>query len=80
MATTFNKVQEWIKEAKRENRRAKKNTEKVTHIISVCDSFSYEDYPVFVHANQNLEDIKAKYQGQNMQRINEVIEIIKQKK
>lgn len=47
----------------------------ITHIISVCDTFSYEDYPVYVYEGQNVEDIYKKYNGPNMQKVNEVIKI-----
>lgn len=46
-----------------------------THLIVVCDSFSYEDYPVFVSANEDVNTIKSKYNGVNMQRIMEVIKL-----
>lgn len=45
-----------------------------THIISVCDTFSYDDYPVFCTGETELAEKKKKYEnGANMQRINEVI-------
>jgi hypothetical protein len=43
------------------------------YLISVCDRFSYEDYPVFVMANDILEEERKKYDGPNMQSINEII-------
>lgn len=46
-----------------------------THVIVVCDSFSYEDYPVFVYPGESVQSKKSKYDGHNMQRIMEVIEL-----
>jgi len=46
-----------------------------THIISVCDTFDHDDYPVYVMPNEDVSVRAAKYNGQNMQRINEIIEI-----
>lgn len=46
-----------------------------THLIVVCDTFSCEDYPVYVFDGQGeeLNVIAAEYDGVNMQRINEII-------
>lgn len=59
---------EWIE-------RAKKMRPKPTHIISVCDTFSYDDYPVFVLPSEDLKKKKKRYDNVNMQRINEVIKL-----
>ena len=46
-----------------------------THVVVVCDTFSYEDYPVEVFPGQSVESVRAKYSGKDMQRVMEVIEI-----
>lgn len=66
MAATRKDVDRWIKTAK-------KNRSK--YIISVCDTFDYEDYPIYVLSNENLEEKKKQYNDVNMQRINEIITI-----
>jgi len=66
MAASRQDVDRWIETAKEIG---------ATHIISVCDSFSYDDYPVYVMPNENLSEKRVKYDGVNMQRINEVITI-----
>lgn len=72
MAATFEDVERWKKTARQQ---------KARYVISVCDTFDYDDYPVYVGPEEDLEKIKKKYNGVNMQRINEVIEIkYKQKK
>jgi hypothetical protein len=68
MAATRKDVDRWIKTAK---------TMGATHIISVCDTFDFDDYPVYVLPNENLDEKKEKFDDVNMQKINEVITINK---
>jgi len=63
MATTKEDIRAWLKEGKKQ---------KATHMIVVCDSFDYEDYPVYVKKGQNVHDVAAKYNGKNMQQVMEV--------
>jgi len=67
MAASRADVDRWIAEAK--NKGAK-------FIISVCDTFDWDDYPVYVMPGESLAEVKSEYSGQNMQRINEVIQIL----
>lgn len=47
-----------------------------THIIIACDTFSYEDYPVFIMPNQNVDEKLNYYsRNNNMQSYHEVIEL-----
>ncbi len=48
-----------------------------THIISVCDTFDYDDYPVYVMPMESLDEKLQHYRHASMQRINEIIEIAK---
>ena len=66
--TTAKDIAEWFKNGKRE---------KKAYLIVVCDTFSYEDYPVYVGKKESLSDAKAKYNGQNMQKIMEVYDLSK---
>lgn len=45
------------------------------YIISVVDTFEWDDYPVYVMPNENLAEKKKQYDGVSMQRINEVIKV-----
>lgn len=63
MAATREDVDRWIKTARANGAK---------YIISVCDTFDWDDYPVYVMPNENLEEKKQEYRG-NMQKINEVI-------
>lgn len=44
----------------------------ITHLVVVCDTFDYEDYPVYVSKKESVEEIVAKYHGPNMQKVMEV--------
>jgi len=66
MAATRKDVDRWIETAKEMGAK---------WIISVCDTFDYDDYPVYVMPDEDLEEKRAKYACKSMQRINEVITI-----
>lgn len=42
-----------------------------THMIVVCDTFDYEDFPVYVAPDQNVQEILRR-RGDNMERVMEV--------
>lgn len=66
MAASYEDVEGWKETAKEMG---------ATHIISVCDTFDYDDYPIYVMPE---EDISARARGitmESMQRINEIIEV-----
>lgn len=62
-----NNIKLWIKDAPK----------KATHMIVVCDTFDYEDYPVYVMKGQNVYEVQANYTGKNMQRVMEVYNLKK---
>ena len=66
MAATKEDVQDWIDTAREMG---------AEHIISVCDTFDWDDYPVFVMPGEDLEAKIDEYRGKEMQQINEVIAI-----
>ena len=41
-------------------------------MIVVCDTFSYDDYPVYVEPTEDVRKKAAKFNGPNMQRVMEV--------
>lgn len=65
MAANRREVDDWIEYAKNEGYK---------YIISVCDTFDYDDYPVYC---KNKKDVQEKYPSYtiNMQRVNEIIKI-----
>lgn len=64
MPTTKEMIRQWFKEGVRQ---------KATHMIVVVETFSHEDYPVYVKKGEDVKGIVAKkYSGQNMQSTMEV--------
>ncbi len=63
MAADREEIRGWIEQGKAQG---------ATHMIVVCDDFSYEDYPVYVSPSEIAREQAAKYSGQNMQRVMEV--------
>jgi hypothetical protein len=64
--TTKEDIKEWLDNAP-------KGT---THMIVVCDTFSHEDYPVYVKKSEDVRERTA-YYGTNMQRVMEVYNLKK---
>jgi hypothetical protein len=62
--TTKNEIQDWLGEIK--------SRKDLTHMLVVCDTFSYEDYPVYVTLKESVREVYNKYNGKNMQRVMEV--------
>jgi hypothetical protein len=52
MRTTVTTIREWLKEAQKQG---------ATHMIVACDTFNYEDYPVFVMLGENARTIAAQH-------------------
>ena len=69
MAASRTDVDRWIETAKENGSR---------FIISVCDTFDYDDYPVYCENTEELMEKYPEFDGVNMQRINEVIWIDEQ--
>lgn len=51
-----------------------------THMIVVCDTFSYEDYPVYVAPGDSPRTRAEEFDGKNMQKIIEVYDLRKDKR
>jgi len=65
-STSVEQLHSWFKRAVKE---------KATHLVVVCDTFDYTDYPVFVDPAEDVKKIVAKYDGPNMQKVHEVYKI-----
>ena len=63
-----------IKDIKRWIKNAPKNA---THMIVVCDTFDYSDYPVYVNEFEDVHNIVEKYDNLNMQKVMEVYNLKK---
>lgn len=68
-AATIEDIERWKATAKENGDR---------FIISVCDTWDYDDYPVYCKDEEELEERKPNYMNVNMQRINEVIDMNKE--
>jgi len=66
MAATREDVNRWIEKAKKEG---------FEYILSVCDTFEYEDYPVYFASLDELLIGYSKYDNNGMQKINEIIHL-----
>jgi len=66
MVASRTDVDRWIATAKEEGNK---------FIISVCDTFDYDDYPMYAKDEKELEKKKEEVRNASMQRINEVITI-----
>lgn len=68
MGTTQEDIKGWLAEGKKE---------KATHVVIVCDTFDYEDYPVYVKKGQDIHKVVDAYHGKNMARVMEVYNLAK---
>jgi hypothetical protein len=69
MPTTRDDIRGWLKEAKRK---------KSAYMLVVCDTFSYEDYPVYISSKETFKDKYDYYnRNNNMQRIMECYDMSK---
>lgn len=66
MATTKKMISDWFDRGVKEN---------ATHMIVACDTFDWEDYPVYVKPTETVRDEVAKYNGPNMQKVMEVYDL-----
>lgn len=48
---------------------------KAAFMIVVCDTFDHSDYPVYVMPGEDLQKAQKKYDGNNMQRIMETVDL-----
>jgi len=56
-------IQGWLERGKKEG---------ATHVIVVCDTFDWDDYPVSVMPGENAKEKAVEYSGKNMQQVMEV--------
>lgn len=63
MPTTMNDIKEWID---------RYDSSKYSHVVIVCDTYDYGDYPVSVDIGTDVKDVINEYNGKEMQRVIEV--------
>ena len=64
--TTKEDIRRWLENAKSHD---------CTHVIVVCDTFEYEDYPIFVHNKEDLQEQIKAHNNVNMQEIMEIYDL-----
>lgn len=62
-ATSMSEIREWFKEGKKGG---------ATHMIVVCDTYDYEDYPKYVYPGQSVHLVEQETNRKEMQRVMEV--------
>lgn len=63
MAATKQDILEWLRRGKESG---------ATHVIVVCDTWDYEDYPVYINPGESVSEKLSYYQHADMQRVMEV--------
>lgn len=61
-------IKNWLEVGKAKN---------ATHLIVVCDTFDYDDYPVFVMPGEDVRKKEEECRRRDMQRVMEVYNIQK---
>lgn len=61
-------LRRWLKTAKDRG---------ATHLVVTCDTYDWDDYPVYVLPDQNVREVVADYSNRNMQRVMEVYDLSK---
>jgi hypothetical protein len=63
MAASKDDIKRWLASAREEG---------ATHMIVVCDTYDYEDYPCSVMSNEDVHERVSYFRDQAMQRVMEV--------
>ena len=66
MTATLNDIEDWLRRG---------IAKKATHVIIVHDTYDHENYPVFVSPGEDVFERASKYNGPNMQTIDEVYDL-----
>lgn len=68
MATTMQDLKDWFERGKQMG---------ATHMIVVCDTYDWEDYPCYVMPHENLAQKAQAHHGPNMAKVMEVYNLSK---
>lgn len=66
MTATLNDIKDWLRRGV---------AEEATHVIIVCDTYEHENYPVYVMLGEDVFERASKYNGSNMQTVDEVYDL-----
>ena len=68
MRTSKDDIREWFKSGVRQE---------ATHLVVICDTFDYTDYPVYILPGQDARKKVFDRDGKNMEKIMEVFDLSK---
>ena len=63
MTANWQDIERWLGRAKQE---------KATHMLVICDTFDYEDYPVYISEVEDVREAYESYRKKSMQKVIEV--------
>lgn len=66
MPTTQSDIRDWLERGKKKG---------ATHMLVVCDTFDWSDYPVFVMPHEDARKVADDNNGRNMTKLMEVYKI-----
>ncbi len=66
MAATKEEIRNWLEKAK---------LNKYKYLLVVCDTYDYDDYPIYCEDAQKCRDSYEEHDGKNMQRVMEVYDL-----
>lgn len=66
MAASREDIRLWFDRAKNDG---------ATHMIVVCDTYDWDDYPVLVYPGENVREAYDSHNGRNMQKVMEVYDL-----
>lgn len=69
MAASYNDIKFWFE-------RGMSQKDK-THMIVVCDTFDYDDYPVYVSKDEDVKTVEKNCNSESMQKVMEVYNLAK---
>ena len=71
MSTSVLQLERWFKEGLDDVRHPTPNT----HMVIVCDTFDWEDYPIYVKENEDVREIAAQYDNKGFSKLMEVYDL-----
>lgn len=66
MGTSASEIRQWFESGVEQG---------ATHMIVVCDTYDWEDYPIYVMPGQNAQSAYDELHGKNMQKVMEVYKL-----
>ena len=68
MSTTQNDIRTWLELGKKNG---------ATHLIVVCDTWDWNDFPVYVQPDEDVHKVVKEHSGKNMYKVMEIYNLSK---